>query len=431
MLLFQLMRSNEDLKLIGTVRMKKYFLATVEFLLILIKRFDEDRLAYAASALTFTTLLSLVPLMTVILGILSAFSAFHNVREQIQNFIFGNFVPASGQIVQKYLNTFVLQTQKLSVIGSIFLIVTGVLMIFTIERALNDIWHVEKRRSGLSAWLRYWAMLTLAPFFAALSIVGTSYLLSLPIIAGTTSWLGINRIVAESVPIILQLAGLTFLYTVIPNCYVRLSQGFIGAIIATIFFELAKKGFLIYITQFPTYQLLYGALATIPLFLIWVYVSWLIVLSGAVITNTLGTRFFNRHFYQVDGFFHAFLWLGGLWQAQQAGKGLSVTELQKQYPGHYRIPAETMLSILKHARLIAPTEKSRYVLMRDFSEVTLAELYHLLPWKLLVNQKTLTEHSALVHYYQQAQSAISKTLHVNLKAIYEDFFSEEKRARNA
>ncbi len=401
--------------------MKKQIKELVEFLVILAKRFEEDRLLYAASALTFTTLLSLVPLMTVVLGILSAFTVFHNIHGEIQNFVFSNFVPASGEIVQKYLNTFASQTQKLSAINLVFLIGTGVLMVFTIEGAMNSIWHVEERRYGLSAWLRYWAMLTLAPILVGASIATTSYIISLPLVAGAVSKYGMMTLLVESVPLVMLFVALTFLYSVIPNCYVNWKHAVLGAFVATVFFEVAKKGFLFYITRFPTYQLLYGALATIPIFLLWVYLSWIIVLFGAVLNNAYATRKLNKDFGRIDGFFHAFLWLGGLWQAQKVGQSLSVSHLQRQFPGHYHLQPQELMKILQEYELVVKVAGQRYVLSRDFSSFTLSDLYSTLPWKFILNEKMTHEKHLLVTYYKKASFALNESLQVNMNKLYEDF----------
>lgn len=406
--------------------MKKYCAWLVHFTIIFARRFQHDRLSYAASALTFTSLLSLVPLMTVLLSVLSGFALFHNVRQEVQQFIFNNFIPTSGAIVQKYLMSFAMQAQKLSSIGLFFLIITAMLMIFTIEGALNDIWNVSSRRHGLSAWLRYWAMLTLGPFIAGLSIATTSYVASLPLIAGAVQLLGIKAVLLECVPIVMQLFGLTFLYVVIPNSPVRWLHGFIGACVASVFFELARKGFLLYVTYFPTYQLLYGALATIPIFLLWVYLSWLIVLCGAVVTNILAVHRCSEDLGEVGGFFHAFLWLGALWQAQQEGKTLSLTNLLNLFPAHYFVPPEVMLHALRKANLIMPTEKNRYVLARDFSHFSLAQLHQALPWKFAINEKISATNTQLTQCYLQTQNLLNDQLQINMSELYQDFFKSVK-----
>lgn len=261
----------------------------IEFLGYLARRFRDDNCLTAAAALSFTTILSLVPLTAVVLSILSAFPAFQNLVQRIQDFIFMNFVPASGEVIQDYIQQFADQASNLPGLGMVFLIVTALLLMNTIDAALNQIWHVRRTRGLVSKFLVYWSVLTLGPILVATSIAATSYLVSLPFIVESSTIGSMKAILLAWMPLLSTTLALTMLYIIVPNLNVPIYAGLSAGVVAALMFEIAKKGFTIYVTSVPTYTTLYGALATIPIFLIWVYVSWIIVLLGAEISGSLAT----------------------------------------------------------------------------------------------------------------------------------------------
>jgi membrane protein len=262
----------------------------LQFWRAVIKRFNEDGCFYRAAALAYTTLLSLVPFLTVVFTVLKSFAIFNVVSQQIQEFIFNNFVPTSGQIVQNYLQQFIEQSTHLSSIGSLFLVVTAVLLLFTIEESFNKIWQVPKARKLFRAIFLYGGTLILAPLLIGFSLISSAYLLSLPVISYTAEWLKLTKFLLIFAPFLLNTLALTLLYIVVPNCKVPLRCGISGALITAVLFELAKQGFSLYVMWFPTYQLIYGALAVIPIFLVWIYLSWLVVLFGAEVSHALVTK---------------------------------------------------------------------------------------------------------------------------------------------
>lgn len=261
-----------------------------QLVLTIINRFFTDGCPGRAAALSYTTLLSLVPLMAVTFAVLSAFPVFHGLGDKIQTFIFANFVADSAQVVQKHLQGFVQQTSRLSAPGLLFLLGTAVLLMFTMEQAFNAVWHVAKRRRLVSAFLLYWGVLTLTPILLGVAFAMSSYLDYLPLFSGSTEIAGLKQAVLNYLPYLLTFVAFTIFYGAIPNCFVPPKNAFIGAVVSTILFELAKFGFSFYVSSFPTYHLLYGALATIPIFLVWMYVSWMIILFGAIVSHELTVR---------------------------------------------------------------------------------------------------------------------------------------------
>ncbi len=241
-----------------------------------------------AGALAFATLLTLVPLLAVILVVLAKFPFINSVGNDIQTFIFTNFVPTSGETIYAYVKKFIEQASHLSLIGSISLVVTSILLLSNIEQTLNAIWQVTIRRNGLISLLLHWTILFLAPLLIALGFLISSYIFSLSFVMHATEWLHLKAYLLILTPFLLSAAAFSFLYIVMPNCKVKIHNAFIGGVVAAILFELAKQGFILYVRYFPSYELLYGALAAIPLFLIWIYISWLVVLFGAEVSYALG-----------------------------------------------------------------------------------------------------------------------------------------------
>jgi membrane protein len=252
-------------------------------------QFYHDGCFNRAGSLAYTTLLSLVPLLTVSFSFLTSFSGFKDLSREIQNFIFDNFITASAQTIHQHFQTFIAQTAHLSVWGLIFLLITAVLLIFSIEQAFNSVWHIKRRRNDISSFLIYWGVITFVPVLIGIALTVSSYLLTLPFILNTPVLIGIKKSVLLLIPYLLIYFSFTILYVVLPKRKVPFKNALIAAFFATILFEIAKQGFTFYISGFASYELIYGALAMVPISLIWLYIVWLIILFGAVISYVLTT----------------------------------------------------------------------------------------------------------------------------------------------
>lgn len=257
------------------------------FLRLIWARFGEDRLNRVAQALSYTTLLSLVPLTTLVFGLFSVFPVFENWMMTVQTFLYSHFVPASGDVVQKYLNQFASKSAQLTAFGLLFLIVTALMLMETIEQTFNDIWRAPQKRKALYRFLTYWAILTLGPLLVGFSLSVTSYVLSLGALRSGgvfhTLWNGF----IVSLPVIAEALAFMLVFTVVPNVPVKWQHALIGSIVTAILFEAAKRGFALVVLKYSSYQLVYGAIAALPVFLIWIYLSWAIVLFGALIVALL------------------------------------------------------------------------------------------------------------------------------------------------
>ncbi len=259
----------------------------VDFALFVLKRMQQDRLKITAGYLTYISLLSLVPMLAVVFAMMSAFPMFAELRETIQNFVFSNFVPAAGDVVQKNIQGFIDNASKTTAIGVAALAVTAMLLISAIDENFNHIWRVSQKRRWSVAFSTYWMILTLGPILAGASLAVTSYITSMQLFQGD-SFFGVGAWLLGMLPFLLSTLMFVVFYMVVPNKRVRFSHAIVGGLVAAVLFEIAKRAFAFYITQFPSYQAIYGALATIPILFVWVYFSWMIALFGAELTASLG-----------------------------------------------------------------------------------------------------------------------------------------------
>lgn len=255
------------------------------FSCFIIQRFNEAQISRISGSLTFTTLLALVPLLTVALAILSALPAFESISLAFTEFVHSVIVPSGASVVSSYLEEFKNQAGKLTTIGIVMMIVTSLMLLQTIEQTFNRIWYVRRYRS---LWIKlptYWALLTLGPILVSLSLSASSYFFN------HSQFLFHYPLLAESLELLWRLAldalGLFLLYKLVPHRLVSSKHALIGSIITACLLEGTKSLFAIYIANFNSYQLIYGAFAAIPVFLLWLYLLWSIILIGALITANL------------------------------------------------------------------------------------------------------------------------------------------------
>ncbi|WP_128175361.1 virulence factor BrkB family protein [[Pantoea] beijingensis] len=258
---------------------------SLTWLKLLWHRIEHDGMTTQAGNLAYVSLLALVPLVAVVFALFAAFPVFSDVSVQLKNFIFTNFMPAAGNTIQRYLEQFVANVNKMTAIGAVGLIVTALLLMYSVDSALNTIWRSKTQRPLIYSFAVYWMILTLGPLLAGASLAISSYLLSMRWVAVS----GVSGVVDQVIrifPLLLSWLAFWLLYSIVPTQRVPPRDALIGALIAGLLFELGKKGFALYVTMFPSYQLIYGVLAVIPILFLWVYWTWCIVLLGAEITVT-------------------------------------------------------------------------------------------------------------------------------------------------
>ncbi|QDJ12399.1 hypothetical protein CEP45_00370 [Mergibacter septicus] len=249
------------------------------------KRIAENKLSQAAGYLTYSTLLAIVPLIVVVFSFIAVFPVFDQLSNELRTFIFHNFAPSAGNVVESYVTQFVENTKKISAVGILGLIAVALMLIHSIDKTLNAIWTNTQKRSLFYSFSIYWLILTIGPLLIGVGIAVSSYIFSSKIFYVNTLPFGIR--VLTVVPFILTWLAFTAIYSVVPNTKVNIKYASCGALVAAIFFTLGKAAFAWYMRSFPSYHLIYGALATIPIMIVWVHLSWLVILFGAQLTAVL------------------------------------------------------------------------------------------------------------------------------------------------
>jgi membrane protein len=258
------------------------------FLRFTARRFLDEHCLQTAGALAFTSLFALVPLITVVLGVFAAFPVFAQWRDKITVFIFANFVPATGDIVQTYFTQFADNASKATAVGILILIFSAVSLMLSIEDAFNRIWRVKVSRKAAARFAMYWTTLTLGPLLLVGTLAISSWVFASPLLAG------VDVEVFGWLPFLMQWFALSVAYLLIPNCPVKWRHAVVGGLLTAITFELAKRGFAIYIRDNASYQQIYGALAAVPIFIFWIYLSWILVLLGASLTASMAAFDYSR-----------------------------------------------------------------------------------------------------------------------------------------
>lgn len=262
-----------------------FFTALWRFCQVFWWRFNQNKLTQAAGSLTYSTMLAIVPLVMVVFSIFTAFPMFNEVTGMLKEFIFTNFTPSASDVVGQYIDEFVANSKKMSAIGIVSLILVALLLIHSIDTALNNIWNAPVR-SKVFSFTIYWAILTLGPILIGASFAISSYVSSfVPFNNELELPFGLKLL--SLVPFLLTWLSFTFIYTVVPNQKVNIRYAACGALVAAIFFTLGKKAFAWYVLTFPSYQVIYGAMATLPLMLLWLQLSWLFILLGAQLAAVL------------------------------------------------------------------------------------------------------------------------------------------------
>jgi membrane protein len=312
------------------------------------RRLTEEKLPQVAGSLTFTTTLAIVPLLTIVLAIFTTFPMFGKLRTALDNYFVQMLMPkAIANTITSNLTQFASKATGLSAVGGIALVFTSVALISTIERAFNQIWKVRQPRPLVQRVLVYWALVTLGPLAFGISLTLTSQLFS-----ATNSLMSLvpflGAVFYTVVSVALTTAAYVLLYMTVPNRDVDWRDAMWGGLVAAVAFEVAKRVFAIFIRQFPTYAIIYGALAALPLFLVWMYLSWMITLVGALLTAALPIVKYERWWYEpVPG--GAFVDAMAVLKVLQGGARLTGTAMvsSAQIRACTRIGYDEMTSLLE------------------------------------------------------------------------------------
>ena len=341
-----------------------------------LRRYHEDGCLAAAGALSYTTLVSLVPLLAISLAVFSAFPIFEKLRGEALGFIFDAFVPRIGGTVEWYISYFAASAGKTTAVGVIVLAVTSIMLLATIEGRLDSIWRVHAPRGWMARVTIYWTLLTLGPLLFGLALsISTSLHLEAQDLAGAEAAPLLTRL-AWILPVLLQSLGLTLFYCLIPHCPVRWRDGLLGGIAAGVLLEICKGGFTLFLDHYNSYEAIYGALAVMPIFLLWMYLSWSVVLFGAEIAAAVPL-------WDID---EALDWAPALTELELALRVLETLDAQSRRGGSVRLrhlarkahattgAVGDCLGRLSKAGFVAAALDGGFVLARDLKRATLQEL---------------------------------------------------------
>ncbi|MDR1662369.1 MAG: YihY family inner membrane protein [Azoarcus sp.] len=347
-----------------------------DFIAIFRERFAATHCTQVAGSLAYTTLLALVPLVTVAIAAFGNLPGMDAIGASLRVFLLENLLPdKAGNIITAYALEFSEKAARLTLIGVAMLAVTSLMLLATIERVFNHIWGVQQLRPLLLRITVYWFILTLGPAIVGGSIVATGYLVSVSMQwSQSLGWL--DALSARLLPPTLLSVLFVFLYFAVPNHKVRFTHALVGGLAAATAFFLMQRAFGIFIARFPTYTLIYGAFAALPIFLVWLYLSWLVVLLGALVTATLPVFAERRRVVAVFPGCEAWAAVTMLLQlaeAQRNGHPVSFAALRDRAPLSER-HAEAVLGKLAEAGWASRTDDGDWVLTRAPAQIPLAEI---------------------------------------------------------
>ncbi|TDG14822.1 YihY family inner membrane protein [Seongchinamella unica] len=342
----------------------------------LFSRFSADRCSANAAALTYMSLFAMVPLLTVLYTMASAIPTFQGLEDQVQSFLFQHLMPETSSEVESYINDFSRQAKNLTGPGIVFLVVTAVLMLRNIEKAFNMIWRARENRSPVSSFLLYWAVLSLAPVALGLALGISTYLSSFANTLDGYDLFGVNTLLLKLAPLLLSTAAFTLLYIAVPNCRVPFKHSLIGGFVAAVAFHTARAAFTDLVVG-SSYTFIYGAFAAVPLFLLWIYLSWNIVLMGGILVHSL-SGYQDEEQASRPAVLKALDVLYVFWERQQKGKVVREIEiLNNRHPAIRGLDSETwryLRDIFMEKNIIVQNDRGHYLLSRDLHSITFWQL---------------------------------------------------------
>lgn len=353
-----------------------------QFILFVLRRFEADRCRDQSAALTYTTLFAVVPMLTVFLVIISSIKSLEPARQQLQQMIYSNFLPRSSIAFDQFLNSFAEKSSNLTAIGVIFLFVTTILMLTSIEEAFNRIWRVTETRTGLMGFMRYWTIISLGPIILGSAFALSSTVASMNILSNNFAGYEVDgTFLLWIVSFGLSVVGFFVLYWTIPNRSVPRRAALLAGLLTAALFELLKHLFGYVMRNFTSYELVYGAFAALPIFLLWIYLSWNIVLLGVEISFAL-TAFHSKKMQTrhpiimlldiLELFYHQQL-VGGSVRESEALDILGRGEMGR-WPRYVKL--------LEQQQLIRRTDNNEYVLVRNLAQVDFWQFVSKLPYPL-------------------------------------------------
>ena len=350
------------------------------FAWFVVRRFSEERVPQAAASMTFTTLLALVPVLTVMIAVASIFPVFDRWSDSFVSFVNQTIVPQGADMVFDYIDAFRDQANRLTAIGSVMLVVTSLMLIRTIDNAFNRIWRVNTQRPWMMQFLVYWALLTFGPLSLG---VGISFMVGSVqdsvLSSGAQQWTDALKTAARLAFMTVLLWGL---YRFVPNRFVPARQAFVGALITAFCLETARFLFTWYMGNFDGYRSIYGAFAAVPFFLLWLNLLWTMLLGGAVLTSSLSYwqgEAFRRGFDSRGRFDDVLKILLLLDAAQKEGRTLSVQEFRRHINMGYDELGELLEKLARYGYIYSG--RQGWVLKTGADSIELSELFKLFVYR--------------------------------------------------
>ena len=391
------------------------------FARFVLRRFLDDRCTESAGALALTTLFALVPVVTVAFGILSTFPVFAEWRADITAFVFRNFVPAAGEAVEGYLTQFAENASKATAVGIIVVLVSVVSLTASIESTFNRIWRVARARTVSARFVVHWTVITLGPMAVVALLALSAFLLTLPLIAQAEAEYSLKQHLLRVLPFLIQWLVLVGAYTLIPNRSVRVRDAAIGAALAAALFEVGKHLFTNYATNTANYQQVYGALAMVPIFVLWTYLSWILVLMGASLTASLAAFEYRPAELRLapgNEFRGLLRVLDNFVAAQRAGGALHSADLRAREPFLSDELVQRFLSDLGDAGMIRRGEDAAWALTCDPGSTTLYDVYARCGYRLPGGDPLPGEDAQTTHALDAAAAAVRERLSLPLSEIF-------------
>ena len=395
------------------------------FARFVVRRFDEERVPQAASSMTFTTLLALVPVLTVMVAVASIFPVFDRWSDSFVAFVNQTIVPQGADMVFDYINAFRDQAGKLTAIGSVMLVVTSLMLIRTIDNTFNRIWRVNTQRPWMMQFLVYWALLTFGPLSLG---VGISFMV------GSFQGSALASFVPQWMGGVLQTLGTLFfatlllwcLYRFVPNRFVPGRHAFIGALITAFCLETARFLFAWYMGNFDGYRSIYGAFAAVPFFLAWLNLLWTLLLGGAVLTSSLSYwqgEAFRRDLDSSRRFDDVLKILILLNDAQEEGRALTVQEFREYINMGYDKLGELLEKLAQSGYIY--NGRQGWVLKTGADSIELGELF-----KLFVYRRSTDRRDEISRTFGAVMRPCLKNLDMTLAEFASYTGSARKRKRS-
>ena len=390
------------------------------------KNIVNDKIFLVASSLAFQTLLSIVPVLAVILSILNVFVLFAPFKRSLEDFLVQNFMPGTGSVLNHYLTDFIGKTTTVPLVGGVFLFIIALSLISTVDNTLNEIWEVHAPRKGLQGFTLYWTVLTLGPVFIGSSLAASSYVWYTVFTEGPL--LEVKTILLSFLPFINSILAFFLLYMLVPNRRVRFVHALSGALLAAVLFELSKRWFAFYISHLSTFEHIYGALSVIPMLFFWIYIGWVVVLTGAEFVFCLGSL---KPVTTVSGFFNplpgiplVLSVLNSIWTGQKSGCCLNMKKIVKSNHSVHPARLREVVEMLLQNDLVHGTANGDLAISRDLYATTLFDLFTIIPQGFeSIEKDSLISESNNVHLESIGRGvaeSLKSSMNISLAALLEE-----------